>query len=736
MIRYLTTIYFAIFCLQGSYAQKLTDFVDPFIGTGGHGHTYPGAVVPFGMVQLSPDNGRSGWDWSSGYHYSDSTITGFSHTHLSGTGIGDWCDISVMPFVNSDLKVKAAFKHQDEVARPGYYSVKLNNGILAALTVTERCGFHSYDFPVGSDPMIQFDLGFHINWDKTTGACVRVLNDSTLVGYRFSTGWAKNQKVYFSARISNGFSRFKLYSGTKLIKGDVVLDTAARVQLFFSGAAGGRVMLKVALSSVSSEKALAALSEIGGWDFEKTKNNALEKWENELQKIKIKTTDQALRKTFYTALYHTCLSPVLYSDDDGGYQNSHSEQHWMDNGSQRYSVYSLWDTFRALNPLFTLTQPKRYPDIIKSMMAFYRENGLLPVWDLSTWEANTMTGYHAVPVLADAVLKGIPGIDIKEAYGAMRASAMQQTRNVPDYIKYGYLPQDKGGWSVTVTLEYAFDDFCIAQVADKLGLKDDYKLFMQRAMAYVRLFDPVTGFVRARNADGQFTLPFDPYFSEHEEKAEYIEGNAWQHSFFVPQDPRGLARLHGGDDKFVQKLDSLFSVSSGIKGRNASGDISGMIGQYAHGNEPSHHIAYLYSYVGSAWKTQEKVRMIADSMYHDRPDGYAGNEDCGQMSAWFVWNAIGFYPANPVIGQYVFGSPLVDRVDMILPNGKSLTILVNNNSKANKYIQRILLNGKNLPQAFITHSQILAGGKLVFYMGSRPNKARAVRSEDWPYSIN
>ncbi|PWS26311.1 alpha-mannosidase [Pedobacter yonginense] len=736
MIRKFPLFFLVLFSFQSVNAQKLTDLVDPFIGTGGHGHTYPGAAVPFGMVQLSPDNGRSGWDWSSGYHYSDSTITGFSHTHLSGTGIGDWCDISVMPFVNSDTDKKATFSHKNEKAAPGYYSVKMSSGILASFTVTERVGFHSYAFPEGAKPMIQFDLGFHINWDKTEQGYVSVLNDSTLIGYRYSTGWAKNQKVYFAARTSKAFSLYKLYAAGGVVAGNKLLDTAARVQLFFPDAAGKKVLLKVALSSTTAEKALLALNEVKHWDFEKTRKDASAKWEAELQKIKIQSSDQALKKIFYTALYHTCLSPVLYSDADGAYQNAKSAQLKMEKGAQRYTVYSLWDTFRALNPLFTLTQPKKYPDILKSMMAFYRENGLLPVWDLSTWEANTMTGYHAVPVLADAVLKGVPGLDIKEAYQAMRASATQTSRNVPDYMKYGYLPQDKGGWSVTVTLEYAFDDYCIAQVAKKLGLMDDYKLFMGRAVAYQRLFDPVTGFIRARNSDGKFTVPFDPYFSEHEEKAEYIEGNAWQHSFFVPQDPRGLANEHGGYGQFVKKLDSLFSVSSVVKGQNASADVSGLIGQYAHGNEPSHHIAYLYSYVGSAWKTQEKVRMIADSMYHAKPDGYAGNEDCGQMSAWFVWNAIGFYPANPVSGQYVFGSPLVDRADLQLPNGKSLHVEVNNNSKTNKYIQKVWLNGKVLSADFISHNQILSGGKLVFLMGSKPNRNWASKPKDWPSSIN
>ena len=713
--------------------EKLIKYVDPFIGTGGHGHTYPGATVPFGMVQLSPDNGTQGWDWSSGYHYSDSTITGFSHTHLSGTGIGDWADISVMP-LNSTIFKKAKFKHRDEQASPGYYQVRMDNGINASFTATERVGLHQYHFPEKSEPVIQFDLGFHINWDMPTAAFIKVVNDSTIVGYRISTGWAKNQKVYFAARTSIKITQAILFANEKQVSGKEVSDAMAKIQLLFNGAAGKTVLMKVALSNTSTDKALLALQEINHWNFNLVKLKAETKWEAELAKIKIETKNLAHKRTFYTALYHTCLAPVLYSDIDGAYQNVKNEFK-PSSTRQRYTVYSLWDTFRALNPLFTITQPKRNPDLLNSMLSFYDENGLLPVWDLSTWEANTMTGYHAVPVLADAILKGIKGFDVLKAYEAMKKSANQQIRGVPDYIKYGYLPQDKGGWSVTVTLEYAFDDYCIAQVAKKLNKMDDYQLYLNRSLAYKKLFDPITGFIRARNSDGKFTTPFDPYFSEHEDKAEYIEGNAWQHSFFVPHDPLGLAKLHGGNAKFIQKLDSLFSASSIIKGKNTSPDVSGMIGQYAHGNEPSHHIAFLYSHVGAAYKTQEKVRMILDSMYHDQPNGYAGNEDCGQMSAWFVWNAIGFYPANPVSGEYVFGSPLADAVVMSLPNGKKMRVVARNNSHKNIFIQKVTLNGTAYSKTFITHESLLKGGELVFIMGSLPNKNFGKFAKDWPSSL-
>ena len=590
--------------------------------------------------------------------------------------------------LNGTLFKKAKFTHKDEKASPGYYKVEMDNGITASFTTTERCGLHQYNFPVKSEPVIQFDLGFYINWDKPTAAYFKVINDSTIVGYRISTGWAKNQKVYFAARTSRKITQALLFSNDKLVSGNEVNAAMAKIQLLFKGAAGKSVLMKVALSNTSTDKAILALQEIRHWNFDTVKANAEVKWEAELNKLKIETKDLSLKRTFYTALYHTCLAPILYSDIDGAYQNVKNEFKPA-SSRQRYTVYSLWDTFRALNPLFTLTQPKRYPDMLNSMLSFYDENGLLPVWDLSTWETNTMTGYHAVPVLADAILKNTKGLNVQKAYEAMKKSANQQVRGVPDYIKYGYLPQDKGGWSVTVTLEYAFDDYCIAQVAKKLNKMDDYQLYLKRSLAYMKLYDPVTGFVRAKNSDGNWTTPFDPYFSEHEDKAEYIEGNAWQHSFFVPHDPLGLAKLHGGNAKFIQKLDSLFNVSSIIKGKNSSPDVSGMIGQYAHGNEPSHHIAFLYSYVGKAYQTQEKVRMILDSMYHDRPDGYAGNEDCGQMSAWFVWNAAGFYPANPVSGEYVFGSPLVDAISITLPNGRKMKIRALNNSKITNTFKKL-----------------------------------------------
>lgn len=722
--------------------DSLISYVDPFIGTGGHGHTYPGVGLPFGMVQLSPDNGREGWDWCSGYHYSDTLIAGFSHMHLSGTGIGDWLDISVIPLLtplpDSARGVKIGFSHDNEDASPGYYRVTLANGIQAELTATERCGYHRYMFPQGNPPVIRFDLAFHVNWDTPTETHITVLNDSTLIGYRYSTGWAQVQRVYFAARTSAPIQKAILNDGHSASDMTDMTETydkgeGVSAQLLFDSASDNTIELKVALSMTSYDKALATLGEIPDWGFQQVKKSAADKWEKELQKVSIHTASEKLKRVFYTALYHTALAPTLYSDADGTYKNARGDIHSLPDGLQRYTLFSLWDTFRALKPLFTITQPERYTDILNSLLAFYDENGLLPVWDLSTWETNTMTGYHAIPVLADAILKDWPGLDAERAYTAMLKSAHQDIRGVPDYIEYGYLPQDKAGGSVTITLEYAFDDWCIAQVAKKLGKTADYATFMNRAKSYTHLFDPATGFMRAKNSDGKFVEPFDPFWSEHDfDKSQYIEGNAWQHSFFVPHDVRGLANLYGGNEGLLAKLEELFSASSEMHGENISPDASGFIGQYAHGNEPSHHIAYLYNYLGEAPKTQERVRLIVDSMYHDGPDGYAGNEDAGQMSAWVVWSIAGMYPVNPASGEYVFGSPIADETHFVLPNGKSFTIKALNNSNKNLYIQSITLNGEPYDLTYLRHRDLLSGGELVFKMGPKPSKRFGRKPETWP----
>ncbi len=741
-MRKILFISISLFVCSLATAQKLTRYVDPFIGTGGHGHTYPGATVPFGMVQLSPDNGSEGWDWCSGYNYADSTIAGFSHTHLSGTGCGDWIDLSVMP--NTELipdkteYFKVHFKHSNEKAAPGYYSVKLDNGINVSLTSTERCGLHKYEYPAGGNPVLRFQLSYMINYDHPVATRVFMLNDSTLVGYRYSSGWANVQKLYFAARLSAHIGRFHLYDNKthKEVPETEEHGSIYNAEIEFADLAGKPLLMKLAMSSVSTEMAVKALGEIKGWNFDAVKHSAEKKWEHELDKITVKTSNDNLKHIFYTALYHTCMAPVIYSDADGRYRNAKGELKKMNKG-QRYTVFSLWDTFRGLNPLFTLTQTDRNIDILNSMLAFYDENGLLPVWDLSTWETNCMSGYHAVPVLADAILKNTPGLDAERAYAAMRTSAFQEVRGTPYYVKYGYVPQDKNSYSASMTLEYAYDDWCIAQVARKLGKMDDYTLFTKRSEAYKLLLDRSSGFIRGKNSDGSWVQPFDPMFTSTAGSSMFEEGNSWQYTFFVPHDVRGLAKEMGGREVLIEKLDSLFKVESSLaRFEDGPPDVSGLIGQYAHGNEPSHHIAYMYSFLGQPWKTQYRVRYILDSMYHAAPDGYAGNEDCGQMSAWAVWSMMGLYPANPASGEYVFGSPVFDEIILKLPGKKQLKITTRNNAKDHPYIQSVTLNGKKWTKTYINHETLMKGGTLEFVMGAQPNRSWGASATDWPSSLN
>ena len=708
-----------IFISKISDAQKLTSFVDPFLGTGGHGHVYPGATIPFGMVQLSPDNGEEGWDWCSGYHYSSNTIAGFSHTHLSGTGIGDWCDISILPMTDTSTirkdKSKFPFSHKNESAKPGYYQVQLDNKIKCELTANKRTGFHRYSYPTNIGWLL-LDMGFQINWDKTTSGSLKILNDSTIIGYRFSTGWAKGQKVYFAARFNHGFQSVTFVNDS-VRNGNTAIGNKLKAAVKFTTASPLEV--RVSISSVSEENALLELNVSNAATFDATAKSAESLWEKELQKIKINTNDKALATKFYTSLYRTCLAPVVHSDASGAYQTHDNLQKKFIKGKEKYTVFSQWDVFRALNPLFTITQTDRLPDMINSMLQLYEDNGLLPVWDLSTWEANTMTGYHSIPIIADAILKDIKGFDYNLAYEAMKKSAYQKIRGTPAYIQYGYVPQDKHGWSVTMTLEYAFDDWCIAQVAKKLNQISDYNLFMQRAQSYKVLFDSSTGFMRAKDSNGKFIEPFDPLLSEHGFDGQYIEGTAWQHSFFVPHDVEGLAKLYGGKENLVKKLDDLFMAPSELHGENTSADVSGLIGQYAHGNEPSHHIIYMYTALGHPQKTAKWVKVVTDSMYKTGPDGLTGNDDCGQMSAWYIWSALGMYPMNPSAGQYVFGLPLIKNASITLPNKKILTIqtIENKSTKlSEKYVTSVYLNNRKLTNGYITHQEILEGGILKFIL--------------------
>lgn len=698
-------------------SQQLTKYVDPFLGTGGHGHVYPGATVPFGMVQLSPDNGDEGWDWCAGYHYSSNTIAGFSHTHLSGTGIGDACDISVLPLIDTvgsnASKIKVPFQHKNEMAKPGYYQVRLDNNIKVELSANERTGFHRYHFP-NKNGWLRFDMGFAINWDAPTSGMLELLDPYTLVGYRYSTGWAKGQKVYFAAKFNTPVLHY-FFLQDSIRFNQQAQGKNVKVALQFNTSIP--LLMSVSLSHVSVEKALLESTHQLPSDFDKAVAQAEKSWEHELQKIKIDTSHRELAIKFYTALYRTCLAPIINSDRDREYKTYNHQQQYFTKGNQKYTIFSQWDVFRALHPLFSLTQPQRHADMLNSMLAFYEDTGLLPVWDIYSWEANTMTGYHSIPILADAILKGLPGLQAEEAYKAMKKSAFQQQRGTQDYIKYGYLPQDKHGWSVTITLEYAYDDWCIAQVAKKLGYQEDYDLFMKRARSYKNLFDSATGFFRSKNSAGKFIEPFDPLLSEHGFEGQYIEGTAWQHSFFVPHDLKGFAQLHGGRKALIKKLDQLFTAPSELHGENVSVDVSGLIGQYAHGNEPSHHIIYLYTALGAPDKAAHWLRAVADSMYKTGPDGLTGNDDCGQMSAWYLWTCLGMYPLNPVAGEYVFGYPLIDKAQLELPNGKTLTLLVNRKKRNNKEaIHKITLNGRAIKAPAISHQALLEGGELIYFI--------------------
>lgn len=731
---FLAAFLFAL--ISTSFSQKITSYVNPFIGTGGHGHTYPGATLPFGMVQLSPDNGTQGWDWCSGYHYSDSVIAGFSHTHLSGTGIGDLCDISVLPVVGKQpdtAKIKSRFSHSDEKATPGYYSVKLKDfNVQAELTTSVRCGMHKYTFPSSNSSSIRFDLGFAINWDRTTETYFRRVNDSTFVGHRFSTGWAKTQKVFFAVRLSKPIKSLTLFADKKRTNSDEVKAKDLLAYLNFNTSAGEVIYMTVGLSFADIEGAVESLNEIRTWDFDAVRKNAEATWERELRKIQVKTTDESVKKTFYTALYHTYLAPVIFSDRFGNYKGVKGD---VRNGKMIMTIQSLWDTFRAANPLLTITQTELVPSIINSYLTFYDQHGLLPVWDLHFNETNTMTGYHAIPVIADAIMKNIKGFDYEKAYAAMQASAMQNIRSTDLYRQRGFVPADKAGESVTITLEYAFDDWCIAQVAKKLGKTNDAETFAKRAQNWKNLFDKNTGFMRGKNQDETWVTPFDPYQSEHDGKSPYTEGNAWQHSFFVPHDVEGLKNAFGGNG-LENKLDSLFTVQAKITGKNISPDISGLIGQYAHGNEPSHHIAYMYNYLQKPAKTAEKVREIMSLMYTNKPDGLSGNEDCGQMSGWYVFSVLGFYPVNPASGQYVIGSPLVDQSVMFLATGKTFQVIAKNNSANNIYIQSATLNGKSYTKNYIIHNDIMEGGVLELTMGNKPGKKWGLKNADVPGSMS
>ena len=680
--------------------RDLTRYVNPFIGTGGHGHTFPGAIVPYGMVQLSPDTRLTGWDGCSGYHYSDSKIYGFSHTHLSGTGISDYGDILLTPSVGRDYSGR--FQHRNETASPGYYSVKLDDeNILVELTATARVGMHRYTFPRTEDANIIIDLAHR---DKVIDSGFRTLGLNMVVGWRRSQAWAKDQIVYFAVEFSQPYTA---HGAT---------DADNKTYFRFDTRTGAPLLVKVGISAVDIDGALKNLrAEVTHWDFDKVKSDAKAAWNAELNKIAVSGGTAAHLTNFYTSLYHVMTVPNLFMDVDGRYRGRDFKTH-VGGDFTNYTVFSLWDTFRAAHPLYTIIDRERTRDFIKTFLAQYERGGRLPVWELAANETDTMIGYHAVSVIADAVAKGIDRFDLNLAYEAMKQSAeLRRHRGLGAYIDQGLIETENERESVSKVLEYAYDDWCISQVAQKLGWTADYERYSTRAQSYKNVFDRTTGFMRPRS-NGNWAEPFDP----REVTFAFTEANAWQYTFFAPQDISGLIALMGGRAQFARKLDQLFSTDSRTTGREQV-DITGLIGQYAHGNEPSHHMAYLYDYVGQPWKTQSRVASIMVQFYKPEPDGLIGNEDCGQMSAWYVLSAAGFYPVTPGSNVYAIGSPLFPEVRFNLENGKTFVVRVLSGSERNVYIQSATLNGRVYNKSFLTHQDLMAGGELVFTMGPRPN---------------
>ena len=726
----------------------LISYVDPFIGTGGHGHTYPGATVPFGMLQVSPVNGISDWDWCSGYHYSDSIVVGFSHLNLSGTGIGDLADIlfmptnkaadlSLNPISRDSLPYKSRYSHDNEKASPGYYQVFLeDSNINVELTTAKRTAYHKYTFEEGDDQSVIVNLGFAINWDKAVASSLKVEDRYTISGYRHSTGWAHNQKVFFVAKFSKPIADYKLYVDGEAFEEGEHDGIKSSIQLFFDpNETSSELFSKVALSSVSLDNAKDNLG-VGGFDFDKTKKDAEELWNTALSSFDVETPTDSLKTIFYTAMYHAQLAPVTFSDKNGQFR--------MENDSivtakdyTAYSTLSLWDTFRAEHPLLTIIAPKRVSDMVNSMLAYYEVRNILPVWTLYGNETNTMTGYHSIPVIVEAYKKGIRGFDAEKAYEAMKNTMMQDERGLKYYKKHGYIPYSLVDESVTITLEYAYNDWCVAEMAKALGKGDDHQFFLNRSKAYQHLFDNETGFMRGKSEDGKsWNEPFDPKHSNHREQTDYTEGNAWQHSWFVPQDVEDFISLHGSDELFASRLEQLFTESSEITGDNISADITGLIGQYAHGNEPSHHIAYMFNHADQPWRTQYWARHIMDTQYNTTPNGLSGNEDCGQMSAWYVLSSVGLYPMNPASGDYEIGTPLFEKSTINLPNGKAFVIEAENVSDKNYYIQSATLNGQTFDKTVISHETILKGGTLHFVMGNQPNKNWGISNNAQPTTSN
>ena len=681
----------------------LHEYVNPFIGTGGHGHTFPGATTPFGMVQLSPDTRLSGWDGCGGYHYSDDSLYGFSHTHLSGTGVSDYGDILVMPFVGATPWSRDAYKthffHEKEYAHAGYYRVELPEyGIRAELTASPRCGVHRYVFPKGQPARVIVDLEHR---DRVLSSGFELREDGVLVGHRHSAAWAQDQRLYFALEGNYPIQSVRSMEGTSLSEAKSRRGKSLRLELDFGQLPDDSLELFVALSAVDEEGAAQNLRvEMNNRSFSIVKREAEAQWDRMLGAVTIDGVSEERKRIFYTALYHTMIAPNLYQDVDGRFRNMDLKI-YRDTGYQHYTVFSLWDTYRAAHPLFTLIQRERTVDFIRTMLDKYKAGGILPIWDLSANYTGCMIGYHAVPVIADAYVKGIRGYDDSLAMAAMVHSAMQDHLGLAAYKVQGFVPVEAESESVSKTLEYAYDDWCIAQMAKARGDTALYRQFIRRAQGYKHLFDPASGFFRGRVHNRWFS-PFDP----SEVNFNYTEANAWQYSYYVPQDVSGWMKLHGGPETLSRFLDTLFLAPSAMAGREQP-DITGLIGQYAHGNEPSHHIAYLYNFTGKAWKTQARVREIAERFYADAPDGIPGNEDCGQMSAWYVFASAGFYPVTPGSDQYILSTPLAPEVRWAFEDGKSLQIKTRGGGK---YIASMRINGREHSRSWVSHAEIMAGG--------------------------
>jgi len=717
--------------------QNLVHYVNPFIGTSAGGHTFPGASLPFGMIQLSPDAGNANATQyiecrhGQQYDFGITAVQGFGHLHLSGTANDPAGDLSVLPMANiepSAAFIKSDISHQDERASPGYYAVILKSfGIKAELTTSLHCGLHRYTFPQSNSSVIRFDLAYS-NGSRPVECFFKKLNDSTFIGSRFSTGYANDKRVFFAVRTSKPVKDIFLYADTSRVTSKIeVAAVGVKSCLVFSTTRDEQILMKVALSFADSDGALAGLNEIPDWDFDSVRRKGELAWEKELQKIKIQSDDQNFKTIFYTAVYHCYLSSMRFDDARGGFRGADGKNH---NRVNTYSVFGLWDTFRALHPLYTISQPERVPDLINSLLLFYDQYGLLPVWEMSFCETHCMTGYHAIPVIADAILKDFRGFGVEKAYLAMKASAFQDIRSTESYRDHQFVPFEESTASATKTMEYAYDDWCIAQVAEKLGYHDDYLLFTKRGNYWKNLFDPGIGFIRPKYSDRNWVPGFDPLCDHTNGKESFTEGNSWHYTFMVPQNPFGLIQAFGSGEKLIQKLDSFFITP--YPAGNYLGGMGGLIGQYAHGNQPSHQVPYFYYFVGMPWKTAYLVRKIINTFYSNRPGGITGNEDTGSMSAWFVWNAIGFYPFNPASGEYLIVSPMADKTEIALPDGKQFIVEARNLSKQNRFVQWAFLNGESYYKSYITHGDIIRGGKLILLMGDQPSTRWGVTPEDLP----